>query len=176
MSSLCTASLSDMSNPYQGSWTPKAVLIGRKLVRLNCHLLSGKDVWSDIPLLLMTQTVLSLLKYYESPVFLTLSRDVSRGERKYSLLTTFSMYRHSNTKLLFFKLFSSVFFFFFPRVFVYVSRELKNKSIFIVSCVCFHGVVQMQICYFQKPEQGSWTLPALPFLWLLCIPALSTTP
>lgn len=70
LSGLCTTSLSDMSNLYQGSWTPKAVLIGRKLVRLNCHLLSGKDVWSDIPLLLMTQTVLSLWMYWESPVFL----------------------------------------------------------------------------------------------------------
>lgn len=163
-----------MSNLYQGSWTPKAVLIGREIVRLNCHLLSGKDVWSDIPLLLLTQTVLSLWMYYESPVFLTLSKEVSHGERKYSLLTTLSTvyykYRHSNTKLLN-CLNCFVQFWIFSREFTYLSRESKNQSIFIASCLkcCFHRVTQMHIYCFLELEQGGWTLPAIPILWLLCI-------
>lgn len=167
MSSLCTTSLSDMSNLYQGSWTPKAVLIGRKLVRLNCHLLSGKDVWSDIPLLLMAQTVLSLLKYYESPVFLTMSRDVSRGERKYSLLTTFSMvyykYRHRNTKLLiFFNCFAQ--FSLFSRVFVYPSRESKHKIIFIISFVLSAVSIELSRCIFAISKSLSREVgPFQPF-------------
>lgn len=60
LSGFCTTSLNDTSNLYCSSRAPKAVLVGKNLVRLNCQLLSSKDIRSDYILLMMTWIVLSL--------------------------------------------------------------------------------------------------------------------
>lgn len=60
LSGICTTSPDDMSNLYHSTGTPKAVLIGKNLVRVNCQLLSGKDIRSDHILPTMTGGVLSL--------------------------------------------------------------------------------------------------------------------